>query len=351
MFSTLRSQKSSVNQEDSLQIISDITIESLTTSFEVKELLRDIKSMQTTVSDLSALYTIIETHGLSPTLLKFANMNNQLSNAIPTIPSLESLTNNFTNTDRDAALEGIVTAIGDLIKKIVDKIKSVASRIISKRRLRQKSIEEVRKQLTHYKSIVQDKTFVDNTNNRMKLIRKQTLFEMIELVTNLCPISAELFSLTLPESYDTYKTTFEQDVVNVIKKHIHDSTIFYNGHFAIMKPITASLREMGYDETAFHEICEKLETFITSEFSDTAKWETEYNTFNNKVQNRLIDLSVTVRNNETGTYVTHYTDAANVLSKAYNLITHYIDKINDDGWKYGIVQGLNTLRYMSKLYQ
>ena len=115
--------------------LTDFALEGADLKIDLVQELGTIKTMLSTVGDLVTLHESIETYGLVPQLLSFANSGNYLSSAIPGIPSLESMyAVTPSDADRDAALEGVAGAIADVLKRIKDHITGVMITLVREKR-------------------------------------------------------------------------------------------------------------------------------------------------------------------------------------------------------------------------
>lgn len=80
--------------------------------------------IQATFENLLALEAAMATHGVSRALLAFADRDGSLSAAIPSIPSLESMTADLSVKESAAAIEGVGTTIVSYGKAILQSYKN-----------------------------------------------------------------------------------------------------------------------------------------------------------------------------------------------------------------------------------
>jgi len=327
----------------------DTVLESFHLQEEIQQHINDYKLLKTTLNDLVLLHTNISENGMSVELLRFVNAGNQLSNHIQNIPSLESLTNNFPKNGT-AALEGIGKTIVDIVKRILISIKNIYSKIITYFKLRNHSVEELRKKLSEYQLKVAHKSFNVETFNTIssKIIQYHQLIELIEIATNINTITLELTNLKLPESHED-AVEFHKSFENIVDTHLNKYSITLHDVIVQPKVHSARYQEMGYSETAFEEINKHLELYIQDILMNENKIKSIFNRQLDEVERRINELSVNVNN---GRYtITYCTKAATILEEAFDQIIEFPYHIAHKTWKWGILYGVKAIRDISRCYE
>ena len=349
MFSSLKSREVVADTNSSSQLLNDLFVESLQLDAELQVDVQDILTIRTTINELRALYVSVETYGLTPSLLHFANTNNQLSNVIPTIPSLESLSAEFTDVDRDAALEGIANTIKNTIQKILSKIKAMFDKIISRRKLRAQSIDELRKQLSHYTDMVKDKTFNTEVFQQLtaKLFKYDILIEFAEIATCGNSLLSDLMKLELPDTREAHEV-FEKKFSDTIHEHVGKYSVVFKDKFITPKVIKAQFSTMGYSEQSFSAIGAKLEAYVHEELTNASRLETEFNRWFEDAYKRIDSMSVETW--DKNGYHHYQSESAMILEHALYHICEYTTTLDNVSWSYGIHTGLNVMGYMTKAY-
>jgi hypothetical protein len=85
---------------------------------------RYIDTLEESLENLQHLHITIKEHGLSPSLIAFANMNNILSDNVEGFPSLEAYIENSELYTSEAALEGIVSKISETLSRWYNAVKA-----------------------------------------------------------------------------------------------------------------------------------------------------------------------------------------------------------------------------------
>ena len=335
-----------IDQDDSLShIIEDnhqISVEILRDRHEVLVVL-------TTITELSTLHTCIAEEGLTPSLLKFVNHDNKLSRKVSGIPSLESSGSYYTDVDRDMALEGIGNTIADLVKKVVVKIKSFISKIVSSIKLRIKSLDELHKKIEQYTSMVNGKEFDTNNTIQTKLIKYEQLIELLDIALLTTPLSFEIIKLDLPTTWEKYND-WVVALNNLVYSKIDQYSVVRKGRIVSPKAIKSSLSGMGYGELSFGEIVSKLKEYINVELTDgprlTQEIEERWNVTCDSIENMSMDVYVPGQGHST--YQSH---AASMLGNAFDKEQEFIYSLSNDGWVHGVRQAIDTLGYLTKAYE
>ena len=267
MFSSLLQTTDLTPIDSSMQEFDDVVLENLELEAELHELRQEVRSTMTTIDELNSLHSCIESYGLSVALLQFANVNNVLSQAIPEIPSLESM--NVDATDENAALEGILRTIGDLIGGIAAKIKAFGAKILSSIKLWYQSTAELQKQTAHYKAMVEGKEFDATTFNSLtsKLVPYAQLIELIDLGPANMALTLDIMKLKLPET-NPDREVWLAAYHSLNTKHLGNFSIVRNERVQKPRPTSMTYAAAGYTEAAFDEIVKHLEAFAEDEMQN-----------------------------------------------------------------------------------
>jgi len=332
-------------------LLADKALESYALHEEIVKDQAIIRESLATVDDLLNLYAAIESHGLSVSLLSFANTGNRLNQAIPEIPSLESMTEEMSEEPRQSALAGIGQKVKELLVKIVDKIKSVYNKVVSAIKLRSGSIGELRNQLTRITTEVHGKTFNSEEFSKLhtKLMRYEQLTELLDIAIGANALAFDLIKLKLPESEDE-SYHYESEFDKTLMRHIGHYSVVHNGEIVPPKMINASFHDMGYTEQSFHEISAKLEAYIHEELTNTPRMESELETKRNEACKRIEDLCATVSTSSGMTY-RQQSRAAYLYENAFYDLSETIETITYNGWVHGARNGLRILGSFAKVYK
>ena len=350
MFTTLAQDTDQNDPALSALILEELSSESLSLALEISQERHALETLFTTIHELETLRASISTSGMTPSLLTFANANNQLSHAISEIPALESLADSYTDVERDAALEGIGSKIKELAQAAITKIKSVVGKIISTIKLRNQSLNELRAQISHYTETVQGKQYhADAGPAKVKLIKHEQLIELLEIAARANDIGLELLKLDLPESHEA-KSVWEEHVEKIIAERIGHYSVVHDGKIYAPKPLKTSLPGMGYGESSFHEIISKLEVYLNEALTTGSRFEVELEKKSNETYSRIDSLSIDVQDSN-GHTVTHRSRAAGILEDAFLDLGYHYYSLDFDSWVHGVRQGLRTLGYLASAYK
>ena len=366
MFSSLLQTTDLTPIDSSMQEFDDVVLENLELEAELHELRQEVRSTMTTIDELNSLHSCIKSYGLSVALLQFANVNNVLSQAIPEIPSLESM--NVDATDENAALEGILRTIGDLIGGIAAKIKAFGAKILSSIKLWYQSTAELQKQTAHYKAMVEGKEFDATTFNSLtsKLVPYAQLIELIDLGPANMALTLDIMKLKLPET-NPDREVWLAAYHSLNTKHLGNFSIVRNERVQKPRPTSMTYAAAGYTEAAFDEIVKHLEAFAEDEMHNFSNLCDEFERYEEYVERRLDELTetstsrgtTTKYNPETGRPDSSYgsntvktkSEGAKILDYTYTLAGEHYLRNNNISWKDGARGGLRVLSGMVKAYK
>lgn len=354
--------------DDEIFSIDDLAVEGLLRTNELLKEGNEIRDLLTTISELQSLHESIRVNGLTPSLLQFANTGNVLSSTILSIPSLESMSVEYTDSERDAALEGIGDKIKDLVLATIARIKAFFGKIISTIKLRYHSLNELRTQVSRRLAEIEHKQFDESVfaSLQAKVNTYEHLVELLDISLYVNSLGFDLLKIKLPETREE-KEEWKTAYGRVVTEHLGHFSIVHNGSVFVPKAVTTSLHGAGYTEQSFHDIAEKLNAYIEDESHNGYKLLTATTQYEDGVNQRLDELITKTSTTSSGniydpvehkpTYHTNTEtsvtkpEAAKILENAFYVTITIIFELGQITWVHGARNGLRTLGYLSKAYK
>jgi hypothetical protein len=368
MFAALEQTTMMTPMDSTMQEFDDTVFDGLALEVEINELRQEVRATMTTIDELNALHASIEAHGLSVALLQFANTNNALSLVIPEIPSLESMSVESTDEARDAALEGILRTVGDLVGGVITKIKAMGAKIISSIKLWFESTTELQKQTAKYKAAVAGKAFDTElfTTLTSKLIPCNQLIELIDLGPANSTFTFAIMKMKVPET-NTDREIWLTEYHKLYAKYIGGFSIVKNEWVLKPKPTSTTYTAAGYTEKSFDDIVNHLEAFVEDELHNYDSLCAEFERYEDYVMRRLDELTVTNTTSGHNTQIdpetnrpkvtigksttVTKTEGAKILDYVFDLSGEHYIRNRNISWKDGARRGLRVLNDLTKAYK
>ena len=238
-------------------------------TFDLVELESEISGLESLCMDavgLDALHGAMESHGLSRSLLAFADRDKLLSTAITTIPSLESMGSDFGVYEPEtvASMEGVMDAIKNTVAKVTSKAAEVAGKVKDVVVRMGAAVAEKAKQFGAWA-----KGKVLNAKATIQAHPKATVFALLAGIAAIAAVVALMWGVPVPATPAAF-TTWGNNIFKAAKNIklpglsvVGDSVRNLKFDFKIPQAVKNTVEKLGW-------VANEIDK-VSSEFGDIIK--------------------------------------------------------------------------------
>ena len=319
--------------------------------------LYELKDLISSLEDLNALYTAIQKHGVSKSLLAFADHDNTLSLVCKELPSVESLTGATITNQSKIALEGLASTISDAISRAISKVKSAIGNMVDGLKLAFGSRKAMLSQIAKQHKLFEGKQFDTELAKTItiKTLTYANTTKRLNETKKLNPLIISFYKDKLPTSTEEYTVWFNK---------LHAAFVPYYKMLNMGDYSSADYTESihtvssaGYNAQSVDNLLKALSAWVANDQSTEQALIGALNYVLEHVDD-TIDINTstttgTVVSNTGGATgsITTKNDTARVVCKAIDRLIEVTVGTYSKTFKIAVVRSLETIHQLHKVYK